>query len=130
MKKLILSGGILILLGTAFVLMSLTIPKSKAHVALKKPTMLTFTIYNRSSVAVSYTFKNIGGFGPGGVIYPGTTTPFSIAADTYQVILNDAWTPPTSFHMLFNTGENAYAPGHTFYGIVVSPSQTTSLQLY
>lgn len=129
MKKLILSGGMLSLLAAAFVLMSLTTPKTKVHAPLKKSTSLTFTIKNTSTTAVSYTFKNAGGSGPGGVISPGNTYQFPIDADTYEVILNCAGSP-TSFHMLFNTGEYWYAPGHTFWGIVVSTSNTTSLNLY
>jgi hypothetical protein len=131
MKKLILSGGMLTLFVAAFALMSLTNPKTKVHTLPKKPTTLTFEIHNMlNSVYVSFTFKNAGGFGPGGVVSPGIDTTFTITADTYQVILNDARTPPVSYHMLFNTGENAYAPGHTFTGIVVSSTNTYHLSLY
>jgi hypothetical protein len=128
MKKLMYGGAVLMLMVGAFSLMSLK-SVNKVHAKHKKPTTITFTIYNTSaSQNVSWSFHTAAG-NIGGVANHGTTTPVVLNADTYTVALNNAG-QPISFHMLFNTGENAFAPGHVFNGIVVGTGHSTSLSLY
>ena len=131
MKKLILSGGILTLLVTAFALMSLTTPAPKVHVPVKKPLTINFLLQNTTSnINVSWTFRLNGVMQTAsGVLNAGHSQNVPLPAGSYEVILNNA-NGMAPFNMLFNTGEYADAPGHTFFGINVNTGASTSLHFY
>lgn len=110
----------------------MTSPDNNVGTYTKAFKSVTFTIYNTSTQSVSWSFHLTSGQVAAGVIGPHITYPFTIADNTYQVALNNANSPPLSFHMEFNTGYGGiiYAPGHVFNGVVVDAADNTSLDLY
>lgn len=90
-----------------------------------------FSVTNNSGNNLSITIKDaVTGVNYGGGVVSAHTTlspKWSIPQSTYTVIISPAGMP-VNCTMQFNTGEQyGPAPGHTFTGIVINPTHTTSL---